>query len=641
MTIKCSHVLSDDVSQYFAESAYITNDVIDALYAMCASDEDRQKLKTFWFIRNPYEETAGLLTFAERKINLVNIERTFNQMDESFLAEVKKVTNQKKEEYLKMMERSIIDKDFEAIGSIRPDMGGDVAKLYAENMKTIFEVGKKTASDELGVTSPETSKDVRWLYRAQSQQMEDKIWNEMAITAQSEALYNIARGAVASYTLDMVQKAVDTKLSKIVVASGTQAMGGAFNTGRLAVFEKHRDMIYGFQYTAVIDRRTTNLCMSLNGRVIGPNDSDFYRLAPPNHTGCRSFWVEILKDEFIKPAIEWIPDSIPRNRTGLTNFQDLQKIIPYKPKSAATPDEQRLQREGVLRQLVKDLQEKGVKMKTTAEVIAPAVEKLSPYIPAKSFDELDERAKQFFKNIDWNFRHFKDLDVANAVMEAIHNVHQKVPSLEIKALELKNVKLKGAAATMSHNMAFDNLTLRFNQKWLISMGTDRKKLSEVNAEYIADIEKKIEFYKNDTGNQLSSYYIKSYEAQIEKLKKQSDIWTMSSLDSTLADWVKSITYHELGHAVDNVISWASMRVANSKPIVWDIELWKFSRDSHSLMKEFREKAKKDPSILSEYGKTNIQEVFAESHAAYWMDHHERLTPEIKKFFDDLYDHFSK
>lgn len=117
-----------------------------------------------------------------------------------------------------------------------------------------------------------------------------------------------------------------------------------------------------------------------------------------------------------------------------------------------------------MRQLVKDLQEKGVKMKTTAEVIAPAIEKLSPYIPAKSFDELDERAKQFFKNVDGNFRHFKDLDVANAVMEAIHNVHQKVPSLEIKALELKNVKLKGAAATMSHNMAYDNLTLRFNQK---------------------------------------------------------------------------------------------------------------------------------------------------------------------------------
>jgi hypothetical protein len=47
----------------------------------------------------------------------------------------------------------------------------------------------------------------------------------------------------------------------------------------------------------------------------------------------------------------------------LTNFQDLQKIIPYKPKSAATPEEKRVQREGVLRQLVKDLTAQGVKLK--------------------------------------------------------------------------------------------------------------------------------------------------------------------------------------------------------------------------------------------------------------------------------------
>ena len=144
-------------------------------------------------------------------------------------------------------------------------------------------------------------------------------------------------------------------------------MGGAFNTGRLAVFERYKDKVYGFQYTAVLDRRTTNLCLSLNGRVIGPNDPDFFRLSPPNHVNCRSFWVEILKDEFIKPAIEPIPDTIPRERTGLSNFQDLQKIIPYQPKAAPTPDEARVQRAGVLRQLVIDLRAKGLGLKDPTE----------------------------------------------------------------------------------------------------------------------------------------------------------------------------------------------------------------------------------------------------------------------------------
>ncbi len=242
-------------------------------------------------------------------------------------------------------------------------MGGEVAKEYADAMKQLFEVGKKSASDEMNVTSPETSKDVRGLYRGQSMQMEDKISNEMAVTAQSEALYNVARGATTTWTMSLVEKAVNLKLQKIIQASGTQAMAGAFNTGRLSVFDRYKDRIYGFQYTAVIDRRTTNLCLSLNGRVIGPDDPDFYKLSPPNHTGCRSFWVEILNDEFIKPAIEPIPGSIPRDRTGLTNFQDLQKIIPYKPKSAATPAETKAQREGIVNQLIPELKKQGVNFK--------------------------------------------------------------------------------------------------------------------------------------------------------------------------------------------------------------------------------------------------------------------------------------
>ena len=42
---------------------------------------------------------------------------------------------------------------------------------------------------------------------------------------------------------------------------------------------------------------------------------------------CRSFWVEILMDEAIKPKITGVPKSINRDRTGYTNFQDLQKVV--------------------------------------------------------------------------------------------------------------------------------------------------------------------------------------------------------------------------------------------------------------------------------------------------------------------------
>lgn len=126
----------------------------------------------------------------------------------------------------------------------------------------------------------------------------------------------------------------------------------------MSVFEKYKDRIYAFQYSAVLDGRTTRFCQSMNGRVVAWNSPEFFSFSPPNHVHCRSFWSEILTDEFIKPAIDDIPDSIPRDRTGMTNFQDLQKIIPYKPRSAITPDEARIQRDGVIKQLISDLSQK-------------------------------------------------------------------------------------------------------------------------------------------------------------------------------------------------------------------------------------------------------------------------------------------
>lgn len=74
--------------------------------------------------------------------------------------------------------------------------------------------------------------------------------------------------------------------------------------------------------------------MSLNGRVIAKDDPDFYRLQPPNHPRCRSFWVEIMNDEFLKPKISKIPESIDRTKTGYNTFQDLQKVKVYKPELA-------------------------------------------------------------------------------------------------------------------------------------------------------------------------------------------------------------------------------------------------------------------------------------------------------------------
>lgn len=319
------------VALYFKESFAVTNEIIDELWKIAETDQEKQELKKLWFIKNRYEETAWALTFAERKVNLESIDKSFNTLEDQFMKDVKNLTDKEKKVFLAKIKKALDSKDYEALQKIEMKFSGKLAKLYSNVMKNFFEIGKKTASDEMAVAVPTTSKDISGLYRAQSLEIESKIANETGTIWKEEAFLNIWKGVETAVIMQQVEKAMDQKLSKILNASISPAMGGAFNTWRLAVFETYPDKIYAFQYTAVLDRRTTNLCLSLNGRVIDKDDPDFYRLTPPNHPRCRSFWVEILEDEFVKPKIWKIPASISRENTWYTNFQDLQKIQVYKP----------------------------------------------------------------------------------------------------------------------------------------------------------------------------------------------------------------------------------------------------------------------------------------------------------------------
>ena len=96
------------------------------------------------------------------------------------------------------------------------------------------------------------------------------------------------------------------RLENIVRTNATEA----FNLGRL---EMARDpdiaeFIQGMEYSAVIDGRTTPVCILLDGKIIPLEDPELDRLLPPNHFNCRSLLVPVTLDiqtkeeDFITPS---------------------------------------------------------------------------------------------------------------------------------------------------------------------------------------------------------------------------------------------------------------------------------------------------------------------------------------------------
>jgi SPP1 gp7 family putative phage head morphogenesis protein len=76
-------------------------------------------------------------------------------------------------------------------------------------------------------------------------------------------------------------------------------LNDVYNMGRIQQAREAGDFLDGFQYSAILDSRTTEVCRRLDGRVFMADDPRVDRLRPPRHHNCRSVMVPIIVGEVI------------------------------------------------------------------------------------------------------------------------------------------------------------------------------------------------------------------------------------------------------------------------------------------------------------------------------------------------------
>src|SRR5574343_62362 len=136
--------------------------------------------------------------------------------------------------------------------------------------------------------------------------------------------------------------AISRRHAEAVVRTAVQHVG---DVARLETYKANADIIKGEQWSATLDARTTDICMSLDGRVFdldkGPR--------PPAHINCRSVRIPVLIDEFAflsKGAMRASKDG-PVD-AGLTFFQWLKSQPAAFQDSALGPKRAALFRDGGL-----------------------------------------------------------------------------------------------------------------------------------------------------------------------------------------------------------------------------------------------------------------------------------------------------
>jgi hypothetical protein len=322
-----------EFSDYLNLAKHVNNKFIIGLQNECGTSEEYQELKKKGYRLNDYEKKAWRpMTFAERKVNFNSLDKTMKQAKGSLKKSVDDITRKQKEDLIKQIKKAVDNNDPESLGNISIKYKGELAQAITDLQKDMFEVGKKTAATEMGVKVPPTKKEVRGAMRVQN----DAIVNDMTTRMENEAklatsqLINQRGGSITAVNSTTAGVAAGKAMTNVATKATNQlityGITGSINVGRGSIFDLYPEQIYAVQYSAILDGKTSNRCLSLDGRVVKYKSQDYYNYSPPQHFNCRSIWVEILKEEQFKPDIGKIPKSIPPS-TNINTSQNLKKPI--------------------------------------------------------------------------------------------------------------------------------------------------------------------------------------------------------------------------------------------------------------------------------------------------------------------------
>lgn len=143
------------------------------------------------------------------------------------------------------------------------------------------------------------------------------------------------------------------------------------------VYSANEDLTEEYEYSAVLDGRTSDICMGLDGQTFRYDDPQ--RKMPPQHPNCRSGIVPVLKDDLIKEHVKAtgpVKDAKEKvlkgpGQTRAANYEAWLRGLDAKQQDAILgPARARLFRDGKIS--LRDLVRSDGTSKTVAELRAAA-----------------------------------------------------------------------------------------------------------------------------------------------------------------------------------------------------------------------------------------------------------------------------
>lgn len=286
------------------------------IHISCLSQGQKKKFKPF-----------RKLTVYEKRAKLIYLNESFDDIENRLKVALADVIKDDLIKGIKKVEGKIKAQDVAGIANVNFVNANKVNTVIKDFMKEAIEIGKKSAAKEMNVERPSTPTKNTQLSNFEAKQIANEFRNEVNRKGQETAREGILKNVPPISVTASVSITVNKYTSRMITNLIGAIPGEYINIGRRIVFNKYivqltekkiellktekvNRVIGWFQRSEILDSKTCNLCMSLDGRVVKFDDP--FAQANLIHDHCRGMWIPIYSDE---PLPTWPPGDDEKGNT--------------------------------------------------------------------------------------------------------------------------------------------------------------------------------------------------------------------------------------------------------------------------------------------------------------------------------------
>lgn len=224
-----------------------------------------------------------------------------------------------------IQKRKIIEnKRLDLVEEVKVPHQAKIRKQFRGMLKSSYSVGDKNASDSIpstfAIEQQNALDDVAGWIGAQADMLTSAESAEILKKVKPVLIDGIRSGKGVSQIMTEIDKALkgwDITLNAPRVETIVRTnVASAWNQAKVDRYQKVESEIQAYEYSAIMDTRTSDLCKELDGKIIRKSEVDKYN--PPNHFNCRSTLIPIFTDE---DKVE--PSKLPATKDAGGSFLEL------------------------------------------------------------------------------------------------------------------------------------------------------------------------------------------------------------------------------------------------------------------------------------------------------------------------------